>query len=56
MRLVVKGAGEAVTVTGWAETAPTSPDADVLHDPSTGVWTLVVEVPSRGWATLVVDA
>ena len=56
VRLVVKGAGEAVTVTGWAETAPTSPDADVLHDPSTGVWTLVVEVPSRGWATLVVDA
>ena len=45
VRLVVKGAGEAVTVTGWAEVAPTSPDADVVHDPSTGVWTAVVEVP-----------
>ena len=27
VRLVVKGPGETVTVTGWAEVAPTSPDA-----------------------------
>jgi len=56
VHLVVKGAGEAVTVTGWAEVAPASQDAEVVHDASTGVWTLVVEVPSRGWTTLVVDA
>ena len=52
VRLVVKGAGETVTVTGWAEVAPTSPDAIVAHDPSTGVWTAAIDVPSRGWATL----
>jgi hypothetical protein len=56
VRLVVKGAGEAVTVTGWAEVAPISPDGDIDHDPSTGVWTLVAEVPGRGWAALAVDA
>jgi len=56
VRLVVKGANERVTVTGWAEAAPTSPDAAVAHDPSTGVWTAAMEVPSRGWANLVIDA
>ena len=56
VRLVVKGPGETVTVTGWAEVAPTSPDAIVTHDPSTGVWTAAIDVPSRGWATLVVDS
>ena len=54
-RLVVKGAGEVVTITGWAEAPPTSPDGDVTHDPTTGVWTTVVEVPSRGWAVRAVD-
>ncbi len=56
VRLVVKGPGETVTVTGWAERAPTSPHALVAHDPSTGVWTAAIDVPSSGWATLVVDA
>ena len=56
VRLVVKGPDETVTVTGWAEAAPTSPDASVTYDRSTGVWTAVVDVPGRGWATLVVDA
>ena len=55
VRLVVKGAGERITVTGWADVAPTSPDAIVAHDPSTGVWTLAVDVPSRGWAIVLVD-
>ena len=55
-RLVVKGAGEVVTVTGWAESAPTSPEGIVAHDPSTGVWTIDIEIPRRGWATLVVEA
>jgi hypothetical protein len=55
-RLVVKGAGEVVTVTGWAEAAPSSPEVTVAHDPSTGVWTADVEVPSRGWATVTLDA
>ena len=54
-RIVVKGSGETVTVTGWAEAAPTSPDAFVAHDPSTGVWTAAIGVPDRGWATLDVD-
>jgi hypothetical protein len=56
VRLVVKGPGETVTITGWAEVPPTSPDAIVAHDPSTGVWTATIDVPNRGWTTLVVDA
>jgi hypothetical protein len=56
VRLVVKGPGETVTVTGWAEVAPSSPDGMVAHDSSTGVWTIDVDVPSRGWAALLVDA
>ena len=56
VRVVVKGAGERVTVTGWADVAPTSPDAIVAHDPSTGIWTVAVDVPSRGWAILLVDS
>lgn len=47
--VVVKGAGEAVTITGWARTAPTADGAPVDHDAATGVWTATVEVPSRGW-------
>jgi hypothetical protein len=55
-RLVVKGAGETVTVTGWAETAPVAEGLPVEHDPTTGVWTVAVPVPERGWATVAVDA
>ncbi len=56
VRLVVKGAGELVTITGWASAPPTSPDGPVAYDPSTGVWTTDVDVPRRGWATIRVDA
>jgi hypothetical protein len=56
VRLVVKGAGEIVTITGWAETRPASPDRVVDHDPSTGVWSVGVEVTSRGWTMLRLDA
>ena len=56
VRLVVKGPGETVTVTGWAEVAPTSPDATVAFDPTTRVWSAAIDVPDRGWATLVVNA
>jgi hypothetical protein len=56
VRLVVKGAGERVTITGWAAEAPTSPDGTVVHDLTTGVWTIDVAVPSRGWALLLVHA
>lgn len=52
-RLVVKGAGERITVTGWADVAPSSPDAIVAHDRSTGVWTLDIDVPDRGWANVL---
>lgn len=50
--VVVKGAGETVTVTGWSEHPPTSADGVVHHDASTGVWTTDVEVPARGWARI----
>ncbi len=56
VRLVVKGAGEVVTITGWADAAPTSPDGAVAYEPATGVWTTDVEVPNRGWTTVTVDA
>ena len=56
VRIVAKGAGERVTVTGWADVAPTSPDANVAYDPSTGLWTVAIEVPSRGWTNILVDA
>jgi hypothetical protein len=54
--LVVKGAGEVVTVTGWARTPPSSPDRSVEHDSSTGLWSVLVDVPSRGWASCRIDA
>ncbi len=56
VRLLVKGAGETVTITGWAESAPSSPDALLRFEPTTGTWTAKVEVPSRGWTTVTVDA
>ncbi len=56
VRLLVKGAGEVVTVTGWAEAAPSSTEGIVTYDPSTGIWTTDVQVPGRGWATVTVDA
>jgi len=55
-RLVVKGAGETVTITGWAERAPTVGDRPADHDPATGVWTVAVTVPERGWATVDLTA
>ncbi|HET8931555.1 MAG TPA: hypothetical protein VFN21_12920 [Acidimicrobiales bacterium] len=51
-RLVVKGAGETVTITGWAQTAPTSPDAAVRFDAEAGIWQLDVTVGPRGWETV----
>ena len=57
VRLLVKGAGETVTVTGWAATAPTAADGSVVvHDEASGVWTVDVEVPSRGWASVELRA
>lgn len=52
VRLLVKGAGETVTLTGWAARAPSAGDTPVAHDPATGIWTVSVAVPSRGWATV----
>ena len=51
-RVVVKGAGEVVTVTGWAPSAPAVDGHEVAHDAESGVWQVRVEVPSRGWATV----
>ena len=52
--LIVKGAGETVTITGWSATTPTVDGTPLDHDDRTGVWTLAVEVPSRGWARVEV--
>ena len=51
-RVTVKGAGEVVTITGWAPSAPMVDGQPVDHDAETGVWQVQVEVPSRGWATV----
>ena len=52
-RVVVKGARETVTVTGWAETAPIAGGGWVAnHDRATGIWHVAVDVPARGWTTL----
>ena len=54
-RLVVKGAGETVTITGWAERAPTAGERAVDHDPATGIWAIEVRVPERGWERIDVE-
>jgi hypothetical protein len=54
--LTVLGAGERVTITGWAPVAPSRPDGDVRFDAGSGVWTTDVDVPARGWTTVRVDA
>jgi hypothetical protein len=51
-RVTVKGPGEVVTVTGWAAAPPTATTGAVDHDPASGVWSVAVEVPSRGWTTV----
>jgi len=70
VRITVKGAGETVTITGWAPAPPTatgpgetprpdgapSTDLPVTHDPATGTWTVAVEVGPRGWATSTIHA
>lgn len=57
VRLTVLGAGERVTITGWAGATPERADGvAVQHDPSTGVWTTVVDVPERGWTHVSVLA
>lgn len=56
LRLVVKGADETVTITGWAQKAPSSPDAPVRFDAQTGIWQLDVTVGSRGWEAVRVSA
>jgi hypothetical protein len=56
VRLLVKGAGEVVTVTGWAESAPSSPEGIVAYDRATGIWTTDIGVPRRGWGVARVDA
>ncbi len=49
VELTVKGAGESVTITGWAAARPVAEGGTIAFDASTGRWDLVVEVPSRGW-------
>lgn len=54
VRLVVKGAGETVTITGWAAAAPTCADTSIDFDPDTGIWSAAVLVGTRGWETIEV--
>ncbi len=53
---LAKGAGETVTITGWAEREPEAGGLPVDHDPATGVWTIAVRVPERGWVTVELRA
>lgn len=64
VRITVKGAGETVTLTGWSSvpiTATTgfaggiSTELEVVRDRDSGVWTLQVEVGTRGWANVQVE-
>jgi len=57
VRVTVKGAGETVTVTGWATDGTTveatgADGALALEQDPDGTWRVPVEVPSRGWATV----
>ena len=56
VRLLVKGADERVTITGWATQSPTRLDGEVVHDATTGIWTTEVVVPARGWTTVDLTA
>ncbi|MEO5898900.1 MAG: hypothetical protein ABIR68_02070 [Ilumatobacteraceae bacterium] len=56
VQLTVLGAGETVVVTGWAAAPPRCDDAPLTFDAATGVWRVVVDVPSRGWVTIEVLA
>ena len=54
VRVVVLGAGERVTVTGWSEGAVARTDGvPIERDAATGVWTTAVDVPERGWTSIV---
>lgn len=57
-RVVVLGAGERVTITGWSSRAPQVIGAagPIDHDPDTGIWQVPVDVPSRGWASIELHA
>ncbi len=50
VHVVVKGAGERVTITGWSDHTPIRAGGVVDRDSTTGVWTTVVDIPARGWA------
>ena len=52
VRLVVLGANETVTITGWSERAPARDGARVDHDAVSGVWSIDVVVPARGWVSV----
>jgi len=55
VQLTVLGANERVTITGWAAVAPTRADGDVAFNASTGVWETDVDVPARGWCTILLS-
>jgi hypothetical protein len=55
-RVVVKGAGETVTIVGWSESAPLVDGSPADHDPASGVFSFEVRVPPRGWIAVDVLA
>lgn len=52
VNVIVKGAGETVTISGWAMSAPSSPDGDVRFDAAAQHWELDVTVGERGWKSV----
>lgn len=54
-RLIVKGAGESVTITGWAAHAPHASVGAIDYWPATGIWELTVHVNVRGWESVDVS-
>jgi hypothetical protein len=52
VRVVVKGADEVVTITGWCASPPSVDGQRLDHDATTGLWTVDVVGASRGWSTI----
>lgn len=57
-RIIVKGAGERVTITGWSRRPPTALGAasPVRFDAERSVWEVAVDVPVRGWVAVELTA
>lgn len=50
----VQGAGESITVTGWAEASVRTNEGIVTNDADTGIWTVTVDLGDRAEAEVVI--